>query len=109
MSGIPQFNFPAFNAAAKKLRDEGLFVFNPAEKDIERHNGKDISEDNATGSVDEATQNHGFSLREALRDDTHFICMEADTIAMLPGWEKSSGAMAEWMLAKALRLEFRYL
>jgi hypothetical protein len=37
MRGIPEFNFPAFNAAAAKLRAAGHHVFNPAERDNERH------------------------------------------------------------------------
>lgn len=42
MRGIPEFNFPAFNLAAKNLRADGHVVFNPAERDNERH-GTDIS------------------------------------------------------------------
>ena len=33
MRGIKDFNFPAFFAAAEKLRAEGHTVFNPAERD----------------------------------------------------------------------------
>ena len=109
MSGIPQFNFPAFHAAAKNLREQGHEVFNPAERDIERHHGVDISADNATGNVAQAAQTHGFSLREALAEDTAYICREADAIAMLPGWEKSNGARAEHALAVALGHEIVYL
>ena len=31
MTGKHDFNYPAFNAAAKRLRSEGHFVINPAE------------------------------------------------------------------------------
>lgn len=102
MTGIPQFNFPAFHAAAKLLRAHGHEVFNPAEKDMERHGGIDISLGNVDGSHAYAVANHGFSLREALRDDTHYICTEANAIAMLPNWEGSKGAIAEHALAFAL-------
>lgn len=108
MRGIPEFNFSAFFAAAAKLRFEGWFVFNPAEKDIERHGDKTYK-GNATGSVEQAEKDCGFSLREALADDTAFICLEANAIAMLPGWKGSKGACAEHALAVALGLEIIYL
>jgi hypothetical protein len=109
MTGIPNFNFPAFNAAAAKLRAQGCEVFNPAERDIERHNGVDISADNHAGDPALAAQVHGFSLRDALADDTAYICKEATGIAMLPGWENSKGARAEHALAVALSLSILYL
>lgn len=108
MSGIPEFNFPAFMSAAEKLRVEGHSVFNPAEKDNERH-GADISKGNATGDQTLAAQEHGFSLREALSADTKYICEEADAIALLPGWENSKGAFAEWALSRALGHKVIYL
>jgi hypothetical protein len=102
MRGIPEFNYPAFHAGAAKLRDEGHFVFSPAEYDIKKH-GKDIS--NAAGSVEQAAAEHGFNLREALRDALIFICDEADAVALLPGWENSKGANAERATAIALGLK----
>jgi hypothetical protein len=104
MRGIPEFNFPAFHAAAAKLRAEGWEVFNPAEKDNERH-GTDISKGNVTGDEDIAAKQHGFNLREALGIDLAYICGKADAIALLPGWETSKGANAERATAVALGLE----
>jgi hypothetical protein len=104
MRGIPEFNFPAFNAAAAKLRADGHFVFNPAEVDNQVH-GTDISKGNATGDEEVAAKQHGFNLREALGRDMAFICAEADAIAMLPGWQTSKGATAERATAIALGLE----
>lgn len=108
MRSIPEFNFPAFHAAAAKLRGFGHEVFNPAERDNERH-GKDISQGNVDGDETVAAQEHGFSLRDALADDTRFICLEADAIALLPGWENSKGAKAELALAEALGHVVLYL
>lgn len=105
MQGIPNFNFPRFNAVARAFRQAGHRVFNPAEKDIERHGGANISAGNANGSLAEAKANHGFSLRQALHDDLDFITLEANAIAMLPGWEKSNGAQAEHRTAVALQSE----
>ncbi len=106
MRGIKDFNFPAFFEAEEMLRELGHDVFNPARKDEERHGvGKLKSE---TGDEAEI-KNVGFDLRKALFDDTKYICLEAQGIAMLPGWEKSSGARAEWALACALGHEVIYL
>lgn len=105
MQGIPDFNFPRFNAVARALRADGHEVFNPAEKDIERHGGTNIAAGNKNGSLEEAKKNHGFSLRQALSEDLNYICLVANAIAMLPGWEKSNGAQAEHRTAVALQSE----
>lgn len=102
MTGIPHFNYPAFNSAAAALRFEGHEVFNPAEHDIETF-GKDIS--NPDGCAVKAAAEHGFDRRAALKADLSWICDHAEAIALLPGWEKSSGANAERALAVALSLE----
>lgn len=103
MRGIPEFNFPAFNAATAMLRQIGCEVFNPAERDNETH-GTDISKGNATGDEAQATKDHGFNLRDALGDDLAFICKHAEAIALLPGWQNSKGAKAERATAEALGL-----
>jgi hypothetical protein len=108
MRGIPEFNFPAFNAAAAALRAEGHHVFNPAERDNERH-GKDISAGNAAGDEELAAKQHGFDLRVALAEDADWICRHATAIALLPGWESSKGAKAELALATALGHQIIYL
>jgi Domain of unknown function (DUF4406) len=104
MRGIPEFNFPAFYSAAAFLRETmGWEVFSPAEKDNEVH-GKDFIKQFKT--AEEANipnaESQGFSLRRALGDDTAWICAYGDGVVMLPGWEKSRGAVAENALAKAL-------
>jgi hypothetical protein len=103
MRGIPEFNFPAFHAAATALRSIGCTVFNPAERDNETH-GTDISKGNATGDEAQATKDHGFNLRDALGDDMAYICKHAEAIALLPGWQNSKGAKAERATADALGL-----
>lgn len=107
MQGIPEFNYPLFNMVALEMRDQGHTVFNPAEKDTEVH-GYDIAKGNSTGCIKQATELHGFDLRRALRDDLCWIAEQADGIVLLPGWENSKGAGAEWALAKALGLKFYY-
>lgn len=105
MRGIPHFNFPAFHAGARELRIQGYEVFSPAENDIKQA-GHDISKDRADG---DETKVEGFSLRKALGQDLAWICAEADAIAMLPGWEKSRGSIAEHATAVALGLKIIYL
>jgi len=98
MRGIAQFNFPAFHNATEYLRRVGHEVFNPAERD------GDVGFDPTEMCGDEDLAELGFSLREALAADTEYISKHADAIALLPGWENSSGARAEFALAKALDL-----
>lgn len=98
MRGLPEFNFPAFDAATDTLRAMGHEVFNPAERD--RSSGFDV----AGMSGHENLAELGFSLREALAADTEYISKSAEAIALLPGWERSSGVAAEVALANALGL-----
>ena len=103
MRGIPEFNFPAFARYAAQLRSQGHEVFSPAERNIAKVG--DISKGNLTGDNAVAEQEHGFNLREALKDDMMYICLEADGIAIMPGWENSKGARAERATAEALGLK----
>lgn len=95
MTGLPNYNFPAFDAAAAQLRALGHEVFSPAEND--RDNGYD-----PTGSNGHDAAEHGFDLRAALKDDLSWICDHAQAVALLPGWVRSKGANAEVALAVAL-------
>lgn len=106
MQGYPNFNFPNFAKATEHLRALGHEVFSPAERDIKEH-GDDVSK-SSTGNLKDIA-NLGFSLREALADDTAYICLHATAVALLPGWENSKGAFAEWALAKCLGHKLIYL
>lgn len=101
MSGIPGFNFAAFDYAAERLREQGFVVFSPAERDRKVY-GEEL-EKNPTGNV-VAAANAGFSLQEAMEADTRWICRHATAIALLPGWEKSKGVAVELALARYLGL-----
>ena len=98
MRGHYRNNFQAFDAAAAILRAQGHEVFNPAERDRETYGPKIEFEDV-----------EGFDIRDALGADLEWICKHADGIALLPGWENSRGAKAEWATAVALDLTLRYL
>lgn len=86
MTGIPDFNYPAFNAAAAMLAGFGYTVLNPV--DAEQHND--------TG----APQAWDWYMRHALR-----MVLDADAIALLPGWENSKGASVEVHVARALGMQ----
>ena len=90
MTGIEDFNYPAFNAAASRLLAAGYEPLNPV--DSEKHNDTDTH------------QTWDWYLRHAIRMVTH-----ADGLAMLPGWSKSKGANLEHHVAMALGLDIRDL
>jgi len=96
MSGIPEFNFPAFFAAAEKLRAEGHIVFNPPEKDLEMW-----------GDMENVAKKANY--RDCLRADLNWILDHAEAIAFLPGWEASKGVKTEKALAECLNLKQIYL
>jgi hypothetical protein len=79
MTGIPDHNFPAFNAEAARLRALGYEVVNPV----------DVNPD------------HGTPWAECLRNDL-LALLQCDGIALLPGWESSRGAALELHVARAL-------
>jgi hypothetical protein len=79
MTGIAEFNFPAFNAEAARLRAEGLTVLNPAEH----------------GIVD------GAEWADYLRHDIAGLA-SCERIHFLPGWANSKGARLEHAIAESL-------
>lgn len=103
MRGYFNFNFAAFDYAAAKLRAEGFFVFSPAERDREVY-GAEI-EHNPTGDEAKAVAtNAACTINDCMKADTAWLCDHATAIALLPGWEKSSGAGTELSLARTLGL-----
>ena len=100
MRGIPYFSFGAFDAAAAFGRLHGFQVINPA--DLDRSVGFDPYALPSDYDWNQIPQ--WFDLRAAVRRDIDAI-FRCDAIAMLPGWEKSKGATAEYHLARWLGLE----
>ena len=102
MRGYPNFNFPAFFAAADYFKNVcGWQVFNPAQDDWDTY-GVDVSKGNDTGCELQAEEEHGVTIRDCMQRDCEWICKHATHMYMLRGWENSSGALAEHALAKAL-------
>ena len=85
MTGLPEFNYPAFNAAEQRLRAAGYAVLNPVETEQHNFTGKPQAWD--------------WYMRHALR-----MVLDADGIALLPDWEKSRGASLEVNVATALEI-----
>jgi len=109
MRGLPEFNFPAFHAAAKTLRELGHEVFNPAERD-EADFGKVSVPSGDENELADKLSIHALALRrKCFGADTAWICTFAEAIALLPGWKKSKGAQAEKALGEALGLTILYL
>lgn len=87
MTNLPLYNFPAFDEARDTLIARGYEVISPA--DLDRAVGFDPD----TCVVDKEF------LDAAMRRDVEAL-MRADCIVMLPNWEKSTGALAEYALAR---------
>lgn len=91
MSGLPQFNFPAFDAAATNLREAGYEIVSPHELDSEAVQKAAWASD--TGDVSELPP--GETWGALLARDVKIIADEVDGIILLPGWTKSRGARLE--------------
>lgn len=94
MTGYDQYNFPAFDEYARKLRLLGHSVWNPADND--RQNGFD-----PTLGVDAVPH---FTLAECMADDLRAVCL-ADAVAVMPGWRESRGVNLEVYVARYLGIK----
>lgn len=82
MTGLPEFNFPAFHEAARRLRERGYDAVNPAEINAET----------------------GGDWHDYLKADIKALC-DCDALALLPGWMNSKGAHLELHIAHRLGLK----
>ena len=82
MRGIPKYNFPAFDAAAERLYNEGWDAVNPA--DLDRALGFDPEDFPA--DFDWTSLDSGLSLKDIVKKDLDAI-QQCDAIFMLAGWE----------------------
>jgi hypothetical protein len=94
MSGIEQFNFPAFYEAAETLRAAGHDIVSPAEMDAD-----DGIDEEAMSSEDGDASKLSLTWAQLLARDVTIIGDETDDkidgIVFLPGWIASRGARLE--------------
>lgn len=87
MSGYPQFNIPAFDAAAAYMRSLGYYVVSPAELDS--------PEERAACLASPDGQSTGKSWGSCLARDVQIVADEVEGLVLLDNWEKSRGAKLE--------------
>jgi len=93
MRGYEKYNFPAFEAAAKHLRELGYDIVSPHELD-----SKEIREEalrSETGLIGESGKIGGETAGEILARDVRILIDDLNGIIFLPGWERSTGARLE--------------
>jgi nucleoside 2-deoxyribosyltransferase len=90
MRGHPNWNFHVFDAAEARWREAGHRVFSPAS----------IARAMNYPAESQVDREH---LLHVIQSDLACI-YAADAIALLPGWEKSTGATVELALAQFLNL-----
>jgi nucleoside 2-deoxyribosyltransferase len=81
MTGYPELNYPAFHAAAERLRKQGFEVVSPAE-------------------LNPITEEYLPAMRNDIR-----ALIECDHILMLQGWHASKGATPERHIASVLGIK----
>lgn len=81
MTGLPEFNYPAFAAETARLRALGYDVVSPAE-----------------------INPNGGTWQECMKKDIAQL-MTCDLLAKLPGWIDSRGARLEILLAQQLEIK----
>lgn len=87
MTGYPDYNYPAFDKAARQLRMDGVDVVSPHEL--------------FKGETGLPWEHY---MREGLK-----VMLDCDGIALLPGWLDSRGARIETVVANACGLRVEYL
>jgi hypothetical protein len=100
MSGLPRYNFPAFDAAAADLRLRGYDVVSPAELDSPEFRAAVL---NVNGNEPELAAAWGDCLA---RDVKIIADGGVEGIVLMPGWEKSRGARLEATVGLLCNLTF---
>lgn len=100
MTGLPQFNIPAFDLMAGTLRSEDFEVVSPVELDGEAYRQWAIQ--SPDGASMDGNPN-GWTWGHVLARDVELIADDGiEGIVALPGWERSRGARLETFVADAM-------
>lgn len=84
MSGIPEYNAPAFAHYASKYRELGYVVVSPPELDKEANS---------------------FEYADCIRRDIDVLMNRGiEAIYLLPGWQKSKGANLEKLIGELCKI-----
>lgn len=102
MSGLPQFNFPAFYAGAADLRGRGYDIVSPAELDDEQTKADAMA--SANGNPQDAKR----TWADFLARDIKIVADQVQGIIFLEDWYKSRGARLEAFVG-LLQKDFEFL
>lgn len=94
MSGKKDFNYPAFNDAARTLRANGHTVYNPAEI---------VPPTPAYAKFLGKKGVWAWYMKKAIS-----MLLKTETIVLLPGWEDSTGAKLELQIAASLGYDVKH-
>lgn len=100
MRGVENFNREAFSHWATILRANGHDVFSPSENSLKLFG--EAVRDNAGGDESQMGADAETIGRTVFHIDMTQICLWADAVALIPGWETSLGATAEAAVGHAL-------
>ena len=100
MTGLPDHNFPAFNAASKRLRTQGHFVINPVDLSSLFGTPEELSDSFAAYYDPSGCSGDDDGIAENVMAAELAAVRSCDAIYLLQGWETSRGAKKE--LAEAI-------
>lgn len=103
MTSLPDSNIPAFNAAAKRLREQRHFVINPVDISVTFGTAEELDKSframynlpRKDCAIQMAYMDHESALARAVMDADLAAVRSCDAIYLLRGWENSRGAKKE--------------
>ena len=100
MTGIKQWNFPAFFNAEARLTELGYIAINPA-----RNDGDTVRKAVAAAGPIDAPNN---TWESYIRRDLPHV-LKSDVVCVLPGWQNSRGAVLEVHVARSIGIPLMIL